>query len=183
MPKYVERFLCGFDKRKDGCWIWKRGRYNDGYGQLHARRIGQKRLGFRAHRFSWELYRGSIPSGMCILHKCDTPLCVNPDHLFIGTPQDNTDDMVLKGRGARGFRSGRYTKPESTPKGGKHYASILTERDVRQIFSGVKSGTPQIVFARKFGVLKTTISAIIHGRNWNHVTGLEKNRKLRVIQH
>ena len=80
-----------------GCWLWEGRVDRRGYGRL--KEIGRKFLA--AHRLSWTLHRSEIPPGMYVLHKCDTPLCVNPDHLFLGTHLDNMRDMVQKGR-ARG---------------------------------------------------------------------------------
>jgi hypothetical protein len=98
-----------------GCWIWlgARGRYG------HVKRGGKL---VHAQRISWNGYHGNIPEKMHVLHKCDTPLCVNPDHLFLGTPQDNARDREDKGRGnhATGLRNGRYTKPERTARGDRH---------------------------------------------------------------
>lgn len=79
-----------------GCWLWELGQARfDGNGVVkHNRR---QRI---AHRVSYEIFHGPIPAGMFVCHKCDTPLCVNPDHLFLGTPKDNVDDMLRKGRAA-----------------------------------------------------------------------------------
>jgi len=77
-----------------GCWLWSGKTFEDGYGRLHARSIGES----RAHRASYHLYRGEIPDGMLVCHTCDTPSCINPDHLFLGAPLDNTADMMAKGR-------------------------------------------------------------------------------------
>ena len=77
-----------------GCWLWTGGMQNMGYGVITNGR-GSKKL---AHRFSWELHNGPIPEGLHVLHRCDTPLCVNPHHLFTGTAKDNIDDAVAKGR-------------------------------------------------------------------------------------
>ena len=75
-----------------GCWLWTGGG-NDRYGVLVTNR--QREC---AHRVSWELFLGSIPKGMCVLHKCDIGWCVNPNNLFLGTYRDNTQDMLRKGR-------------------------------------------------------------------------------------
>ena len=75
-----------------GCWLWIGSADEDGYGSIYDGR------GKRAHRVAWELFRGDIPHGMQVCHKCDTPACVNPDHLFIGTGLDNMRDKVRKGR-------------------------------------------------------------------------------------
>jgi hypothetical protein len=76
-----------------GCWLWLRSRDKDGYGSLRA--DGRTR---RAHREAYMAYMGPIPDGAHVLHKCDTPACVNPDHLFLGTQRDNLRDCVVKGR-------------------------------------------------------------------------------------
>lgn len=78
------------------CWTWVGSKSEKGYGRLSA---GKHRASpLRAHRVSWELHKGPIPDKMFVLHNCDNPTCVNPDHLFIGTARDNTRDMVRKGR-------------------------------------------------------------------------------------
>lgn len=76
-----------------GCWLWTSSVHQDGYGIMRDK--GKMRL---AHRISWELHKGAIPHGMCILHKCDVRCCVNPDHLFLGSLKDNAVDMAQKGR-------------------------------------------------------------------------------------
>lgn len=79
---------------RDECWPWTASRANNGYGKFRddsGRRIG-------AHRFSWILHNGPIPEGLCVLHRCDNPICVNPAHLFLGTFHDNALDKAAKGR-------------------------------------------------------------------------------------
>ena len=90
-----DRFLAMVKKTK-GCWIWTGFKNPKGYGNIQKGRRGGRPL--MAHRVAWEIYFGEIPEGMQVLHKCDNPSCVRPGHLFIGTAQDNTDDMINKGR-------------------------------------------------------------------------------------
>jgi len=94
---YEERFWSRVDK-SDDCWEWTRGKFTSGYGSVYFK---GKRV--QTHRVSWVLTFGEIPEhdsyhGMCVLHKCDNPGCVNPDHLFLGTQQDNITDMIHKHR-------------------------------------------------------------------------------------
>jgi len=84
---------------KNGCWVYSGHKDSKGYGAV---RVGSRKDGTRrmekAHRYAWSLINGAIPKGMMILHRCDNPSCVKPGHLFVGTNQDNMDDMVRKGR-------------------------------------------------------------------------------------
>ena len=118
----------------DGCWLWTGGKNNLGYGRFYVRQVL-----WRAHRVAWILERGEIPVGLWVLHHCDNPSCVRPDHLFLGTPKDNTADMYAKGRAkppvpqygedhwskkhpdrvARGERSGAHTHPERRASGAR----------------------------------------------------------------
>jgi hypothetical protein len=88
-----------------GCWEWQAYCNKDGYGQ-----VGYQGTVTGAHRVSWILENGPIPDGLCVLHKCDNPSCVRPDHLFLGTRVDNSDDKVAKGRQAKGITHRQYGK-------------------------------------------------------------------------
>jgi len=89
-----ERFWRQVQKDVDGCWLWT-GRPVQGYGRFRPSSRGTK---IGAHRYSWELHVGPIPDGLDVCHRCDVPLCIRPDHLFLGTHADNMADMVAKGR-------------------------------------------------------------------------------------
>lgn len=97
----LERFLLKVQVSEDGCWQWLASRDIDGYGKFGYN--GDSRP---AHAVAYALAYGKIPEGMCVLHHCDNRSCVRPSHLFLGTRQDNTRDMVEKGRSARGNRNG-----------------------------------------------------------------------------
>lgn len=97
-------------QQSDGCWAWRATTDDDGYAQLSVNGRSVK-----AHRFSWELHFGPIPTGMRVLHTCDNPPCTNPKHLFLGTSLDNTQDALRKGRlrfdHEGSFSSGVTVKP------------------------------------------------------------------------
>lgn len=95
-----------------GCWLWIRYQNKDGYGKLN---VGNK-VRF-SHRVSYEIYKGSIPKGMNVCHKCDTPACINPDHLWLGTQRENIIDMFKKGRAIRKINSGCFKQKTNCHKG------------------------------------------------------------------
>lgn len=141
-------------EKTNGCWHWIGAKNKDGYGQFYVSQQYQE----GAHRFMYEKSFGSIPKGMCVLHRCDNPACVNPDHLFLGTHRDNTQDMINKGR--------KQTNP---PRGSKHHNSILTEDDVINIRSLKILGYTCKELSRKLGLKQRTIRAVVNRENWKHI--------------
>lgn len=135
----------------DSCWEWQDHRVRAGYGAV---RVGDKIK--RAHRVAYELAYGPIPAGHYVCHRCDNPPCVNPRHLFAGTPAENSQDRESKGRRkpARGSRSGM---------------AKLTETDVVDILRRLQSGEKQKPIAAIYGVDFTLISMIKRGKIWRHV--------------
>jgi hypothetical protein len=146
-----ERFWSKVDKTGD-CWMWMAGRTNLGYGEFHLR---SKTV--YAHRHAWELANGAkVPPGMFVCHSCDVHACVNPAHLWIGTPQDNTQDMIGKGR-----------RVAAVPKGEACHAARLTEAQVRVIRAEYAAGeTTQRALARRYGVADSRIFDIVHRHAW-----------------
>jgi hypothetical protein len=134
-----------------GCWLWLSGINNKGYG---IREVGGRRK--LAHRISYEMFCGEIPDGLCVLHRCDTPLCINPRHLLLGTKLENTRDMDAKGR--------RVNTPQL---GSKHGMAKLTEADVIAIRNDPRM--PQSLIAKDYGVTKEMIYNIKKRRNWKHL--------------
>lgn len=94
-----DRFFSKVTVSESGCHEWNAARFKTGYGAITvgSKRNGTKRTEY-AHRMAWTIAKGPIPNGMFVCHKCDNPRCVNPDHLFLGTSQDNMQDMSSKGR-------------------------------------------------------------------------------------
>ena len=143
-PDFIERFWKKIEKDdSEECWEWL-GCCNDkGYGQ-----VGVNGIMKYVHRISWELSRGmKIPKGMYICHKCDNRRCCNPRHLFLGTPKDNSQDMVMKERGTGSF----------------------TKQHVEKIFILLEKGVSQRSVAKQFDTKQCTISAIATGRNYSHL--------------
>lgn len=148
------QFLLGVGDRGAGCWLWKRSLGVWGYGQTNL--VG---LPPKAHRASWVLHYGPIPAGLCVLHRCDTPACVRPDHLFLGTHADNVADRDAKGR--TGHSMGR--------SGEKNAMSKLTAREVRAIYRRANAGEVQDSLATEFGVSATCVSKIVRRTRWKEV--------------
>lgn len=103
-PRPAEERFWSKVSKSDGCWTWTGHSNARGYGQVSddARRLQY------AHRFSWALHHGPIPDGLLVMHVCDNPPCVRPDHLTLGTHEDNMRDMVSKGRSLKGYRREAY---------------------------------------------------------------------------
>ena len=132
----------------DSCWEWKAVKTKEGYGKFFLHHS----VSVLSHRFSYEVYNSPIPDGMFVCHKCDNPSCVNPNHLFLGTRNDNSQDMVNKGRSLKGERN---------PK------SKLTVDDVKQIRIMLKENKiPQQQIAQMFGVKQPAISFIKTEKYW-----------------
>ncbi len=139
--------------KTDSCWLWQAGTFRSGYGRFL---VGKKRV--RAPRFAWELTFGPIPDGFEVCHNCpggDNPLCCNPDHLFLGTHDDNMKDMVAKGRSARGEDAGR---------------ALLTEQqvlDIRLLYQTSRLSYKTI--GELYKMSKGAILAVIRRRSWQHL--------------
>lgn len=141
----VDKWVVSPGPLETDCWIWQRTLNSDGYATIkyHQRT-------YKVYRVTWERLHGThIPPGKSALHRCDTPACINPYHIFIGTQVDNINDMVSKGR-------------QNSPKG-------LTDDQVRQIRAMVRGGMRQSEVVRAMGVASSTVSLIINRKLYKNV--------------
>ena len=139
---------------ESGCWIWMGNTNGRGYGILSF-----KGKLIPAHRFSWIIKNGAIPSGINVLHHCDTPACVNPTHLFLGTQKENIHDCIKKGR---------FKLPETI--GEKNSQSKLTEDQVLAIR---KDNRSQRAIAKDYCVSQKLIWLVKHNVAWSHVREIQ----------
>lgn len=140
-----------------GCFLWTGAVSNSGYGIASYSRDGIGRIEY-AHRLAYRVAYGGIPNKFYICHKCDVPSCVNPQHLFAGTPADNSRDMTRKGRAA-GFRR----------KGSAHPRSKLTDDAVRAIRADRRLNKE---IASDYGISASNISLIKTNKAWQHLGAL-----------
>ena len=136
-----------FVKKMEGCWEWMGKRGPKGYGIFNY-----NYRSVNAQRISWMINNGPIPNKLLVCHRCDNPPCVNPEHLFIGTHQNNMDDRQRKGR---------------TLSGEKHYETTLTWQEVHKIrteYVPIKGN--MVKLAEKYSVHPSVVSNIIHRKTW-----------------
>ncbi len=136
---------------QDSCWPWTGTRDSKNYGVLKS-----KGRMVKAHRMAYVAAYGPIPSGLCVLHKCDNPPCCNPEHLFLGTLADNAADRDRKGRTNR-------------PQGEKHPQAKLTDTAIRSIRRRSLKGETYKSIADSFGMHPATISEIARKKTWRHI--------------
>lgn len=143
---FPKRFWKLLLRKSTGCWEWPTCISPNGYGYSYLNGVKTA-----THRIAYILNYGSIPIGMWVLHKCDNRRCANPDHLFLGTPQDNVNDMIAKDRGSRGE---------------KRKAAKLTDKIVIQIRQSEKSA---YWWAKRLGFSQGSIADAKFGRSWKHI--------------
>lgn len=138
-----ERFLSKV-QRTESCWLWTGARKPKGYGNIKVNGVAKA-----AHRVAYELFKGPIPEGMHVLHTCDNPPCVNPDHLYAGTNADNQRDMRTKGRRL----ADKITYP------------IAQEIRARAALEQISQGA----LGREYGISQPMVSMIVNNKRWTHV--------------
>jgi hypothetical protein len=150
----AERFW-RYVEKTDGCWLWTGCLNRTGYGVITVR----AGLHIEAHRLSWEIHRGPIPEGLEVCHHCpagDRPNCVNPDHLWLGTHEDNMRDRSTKGRWRR--------------LGLQNSGEPLDEETARRVREARSGGQSERAVARAFGLSRWAVRVICEGRTWRVVT-------------
>lgn len=143
------RFVENVKVEESGCWKWQGAKMNNGYGVLW---VGKNNVG--AHRLSYELFVGEIPEGLFVCHKCDVRDCVNPEHLFVGTTQENSADRHAKLRELYGDR---------------HPNAKLKGDDVVCVLEALALGRKQSSIAVCAGVTRQNIWFIAKGKGWKHL--------------
>lgn len=146
-------------EKTETCWLWVGSRNSDGYGMIYNH---DRHKTERTHRVAYELQIGTIPAGLQVLHHCDNPPCVRPDHLWLGVPADNDRDKIAKGR------AGWQIHPQ-LQDGERNNAAKLTWAQVDEIRRMRIEGWTQQRIADHFGVARPTISSIVSGKRWSEM--------------
>lgn len=139
-------------RKTDDCWEWTGGLFSFGYGSIKVVLEPGRYQAQQAHRVSYELHHGPIPAGLLVCHRCDNPICVRPDHLFLGTNSDNMRDMHAKGRA-------------NLKRGATNARAKLSEDDVREI-RALAGTMPQRKIAARFGISQGQVCRIVLRTRW-----------------
>lgn len=152
----AKRFWSKVNKT-ESCWLWTKCKDKDGYGKFAITAppgVQPKQKHVRAHRLSWEMVNGEAPSTLVIMHSCDTPACVNPAHLSLGSQAQNRADCGAKGR---------------EPVGERHHSAKIDVATVRRVRELSVGGMGPIRIAAKLGIGTGSACGIVYGRTWTSV--------------
>lgn len=157
-PMNTNLFWAKVDRlSNDECWLWTACKNNKGYGRYRPPKSGKE---FLAHRYSVVISGRPLGAKDCVLHTCDRPLCVNPNHLVIGTHKDNSDDMKRKGR-----------ERKNPCRGMRNHNSRLSDEDVITIRKLYVEGQNLASLVERYGVDRRTVTLIYSGKTWRHLLG------------
>lgn len=163
-PSIAQRFESKYlGEPNSGCWLWTAGYDSDGYGRFW---VNEAKNNVQAQRVSWLIHRGKIPDGLCVCHKCDTRGCVNPDHLWLGTNEENTADRQAKGRQSRGEKHSLDRRGKPGPKGELNRAAKITAEIAQSIRADSRKHKE---IAQTYGVSQPLVSMIKSGKIWRHI--------------
>ena len=158
--RFWPKVLKGAEKE---CWLWQANKNNMGYGMIQSLEYGRKIL---AHRASFIIKNGPIKDDICVLHRCDTPSCVNPNHLFLGTKLENNKDRDAKGRTRYGHNP---LYPPPIFRGEDANSSKLTNTKVLEMRDLMSRGATTREMVVRYGIERSTVKRIRNRRTWKHI--------------
>jgi len=178
MKKTIEERFWAKVRKTSKCWEWA-GASSNGYGYFNV--AGKTVL---VHRYSYALHNGEIPDNKQVNHRCDNACCMRPDHLYLGTQQDNMTDKRVRKRSAKGLAHGSKTRPDRLARGERHGNSTLSDADIQNMRERYAAGgISQNDLAKEYGLKQSSISSIILGKTRTDAGGPITNRgRVRITE-